>query len=165
MALLNWLDSILFGVRKVYYAATEMPERPAVKFTGAGVSVADDSSAKATVVTIAGSSMPAGEIVQGAEGSVATSGAINALATTGFATINLTSATAVTLNGIANGATGKDLFLVFTATGTIVEQSGSASAGNKIKCGGGVNVPVSGGKLAHLRYHADGFWHLVSVSP
>lgn len=37
MAKLNWLDALLFGVRRVLAAGAELPERPAVNFVGASV--------------------------------------------------------------------------------------------------------------------------------
>jgi hypothetical protein len=52
MAKLSILDSILFGVRRIFWSSTEMPERPGIKFTGDGVSVADNATDNVTVVTI-----------------------------------------------------------------------------------------------------------------
>lgn len=52
--MLSWLDQLLFGVRKVFNGGTELPDRPAIKFTGAGVVASDDATNNLTLVTIAG---------------------------------------------------------------------------------------------------------------
>ncbi len=57
---MNWLDGLLYGVRRVLYAGAEMPERTDVNFTGAGVVVTDNAGAGRTDVTIAGAGPGAG---------------------------------------------------------------------------------------------------------
>ena len=52
--LLNWIDTMFFGVRRLFGPTDEeMPERPAVKFAGA-CSVTDDPAGNRTVVTVGG---------------------------------------------------------------------------------------------------------------
>jgi hypothetical protein len=52
--MLNWIDALFFGVRRIFFDGVEQPERPAVNFTGDGVSVADDPANNRTTVTISG---------------------------------------------------------------------------------------------------------------
>src|SRR5262245_31679479 len=53
-ALLNWIDTMFFGIRRIFSPADdEIPERPAVKFAGA-CSVVDDPTGNRTVVTVGG---------------------------------------------------------------------------------------------------------------
>src|SRR6185369_4212071 len=52
--LLNWIDTMFFGIRRLFDGAdAELPERPAVKFTGA-CSVVDDPANNRTVITVGG---------------------------------------------------------------------------------------------------------------
>src|SRR3978361_1108339 len=52
--LLNWIDTMFFGIRRLFDPAdNELPERPAVKFAGA-CSVVDDPAGNRTVVTVGG---------------------------------------------------------------------------------------------------------------
>ena len=52
--LLNWIDTLFFGVRRLFDKAdAELPERPAVKFAGA-CSVVDDPANNRTVITVGG---------------------------------------------------------------------------------------------------------------
>ena len=54
MSLLNWIDAMFFGVRRLFDGSdTALPERPAVKFGGA-CSVVDDPAGNRTVVTVGG---------------------------------------------------------------------------------------------------------------
>ncbi|WP_437798512.1 hypothetical protein [Sorangium sp. So ce693] len=50
---LNWIDTLLFGVRRIHAAGVEMPERPAINFTGKGVTATDDPANNRTTVTVA----------------------------------------------------------------------------------------------------------------
>lgn len=56
---LSWLDSLLFGIRKIFYVldgtTIEAPERPAIKLVG-DVTVADDPVNKRTTITIGAAS-------------------------------------------------------------------------------------------------------------
>src|SRR5689334_22544980 len=53
MNLLNWIDTLFFGYRRIYAAGVEMPERPAVNISGPGVVVSDDAGNNWTNITIA----------------------------------------------------------------------------------------------------------------
>lgn len=51
---LSWLDSLLFGIRRIFNGeGVELPDRPALQFTGEGVtSITDDATNKRTVINI-----------------------------------------------------------------------------------------------------------------
>ncbi|WP_437279359.1 hypothetical protein WME90_02025 [Sorangium sp. So ce375] len=51
--ILNWIDTLFFGVRRLYAAGTELPERPAINFAGPGVTATDDPANNRTTVTVA----------------------------------------------------------------------------------------------------------------
>ncbi|WP_438041458.1 hypothetical protein [Sorangium sp. So ce128] len=53
MSILNWIDTLFFGVRRVFAAGVEVPERPAINFAGGGVTVSDDPANNRTTVTVA----------------------------------------------------------------------------------------------------------------
>lgn len=55
--MLNWIDTLFFGVRRILAAGVELPERPALNFVGAGVAVTDDPANNRTQVAIAGASL------------------------------------------------------------------------------------------------------------
>jgi len=52
--MLNWIDTLFFGVRRILAAGVELPERPALNFTGAGVAVTDDAANNRINVAIPG---------------------------------------------------------------------------------------------------------------
>ena len=96
---------------------------------------------------------------------VATSATINALSTaSGF--IKLTGTTATTLNGLASGSNGKEVFLYngSTALVTIVYQSGSASSSDQITTPNGLNVLMEAGTSAIFKYDSSATkWILINA--
>lgn len=73
----SWLDALLFGVRQVFAGASQMPERPGISFSGAGVVVTDDPTNNRTSVVIsAGGATPTGtgipHVIAGAYAAAAT---------------------------------------------------------------------------------------------
>lgn len=74
MGLLSIFDTILFGIRRVYYGliadAVEMPERPALNFEGEGVKVIDDPGTNRTriVISPAVGSVPESRTITGDDG-------------------------------------------------------------------------------------------------
>lgn len=53
---LSILDTILFGIRRIFEGETELPERPAIRLLGAGVTVTDNPTDNVTDITIPGAS-------------------------------------------------------------------------------------------------------------
>src|SRR5262245_62129319 len=52
--LLNWIDTMFFGIRRLFDGSdAELPERPAVKVTGA-CSLVDDPTNNRTLITVGG---------------------------------------------------------------------------------------------------------------
>ncbi|WP_437647885.1 hypothetical protein [Sorangium sp. So ce362] len=51
--ILNWIDTLFFGLRRIYAAGVEMPERPAINFAGPGIAATDDPANNRTTVTVA----------------------------------------------------------------------------------------------------------------
>lgn len=53
MGVLSILDTILFGIRRIYKGdGTEMPERPSITLSGAGVTTTDDPTNNTTLIEI-----------------------------------------------------------------------------------------------------------------
>jgi hypothetical protein len=50
---MSWITDKLLGIRRILFAGLEFPERGAVNFTGAGVTVSDNPSEKRTEIDIA----------------------------------------------------------------------------------------------------------------
>lgn len=117
---LSWLDSLLFGLRALWYGGAQMPERSALEFTGAGVSVADDASTKRTVITI-----------PGASGSVASVSAVAPLANTGTSTAPVIEMTGV-ISNTQHGSRGGGSLHAAATTST----AGFMSAADKTKLDG-----------------------------
>ncbi|XXY23357.1 hypothetical protein WME88_27475 [Sorangium sp. So ce216] len=59
---MSWITDKLLGLRAVFFGGSQLPERGAVEFAGAGVSVEDDPSNRRTKVTIAGGGEAIGEV-------------------------------------------------------------------------------------------------------
>lgn len=98
---------------------------------------------------------------------ISVAGTYNALNRGGGSSIYFGVVGGVTLNGIAGGQDGMILYL-FTASGTtltIANESGSASAGNRIATHTGANVTINGRGGATLIYSSDtSNWRIVGVA-
>lgn len=57
-SLLNWIDVLFFGVRQIWAAGVQQPERGAVNFHGSGVTVIDDPTNNWTDIEVGMSSTP-----------------------------------------------------------------------------------------------------------
>lgn len=70
MGLLSILDTVLFGVRRVFSNGVELPERPAIAFAGEGVTVVDDVANNRTTITVspAVGAVPETRKIEGSDG-------------------------------------------------------------------------------------------------
>lgn len=50
----TWLEGLIYGVRSILAGNTPLPDRPAISFSGAGVTVTDDVANNRTSVVVAG---------------------------------------------------------------------------------------------------------------
>jgi hypothetical protein len=114
---LSWLDSLLFGFRAIWHGNAQMPERSAIEFAGAGVTVEDDAATKRTKITI-----------PGASGAVASVSAVAPLGNTGTATAPVIEMTGV----ISNTQHGSRVGGTLHATAT-TSTAGFMSAADKTK--------------------------------
>lgn len=71
-SMLNWMDALLFGLRRVFVGSIEMPERPAIQ-CGWGITATDDPNTNRTVLSVVSADNtievgPSGVRVPGAAG-------------------------------------------------------------------------------------------------
>lgn len=102
--------------------------------------------------------------LQANAGADITAGVVPALGSADLQYIRLTSASTTGLGGVANGVSGKDLF-IFNDTGntlTIQNEYGSSSASDRIICG--QNLSWSNQQILHLKYDsAELRWIVVTL--
>lgn len=128
---LSWLDAILFGVRRLLAGTSELPERPALKVTGAGATLTDDPVNKVTVLNIPGVTAGGGVI---ADSLVSGGTTLNDLSigSAPVTVVRVVSATLTTITGISPPS-GTPMFVVLICDGasSVVlkhQDTGSAAA-------------------------------------
>lgn len=170
----GWLEKMP-GIRDIVYGLVTMPRRSKLKFTGAGVSVADDGSQ--TVVTVSGGGGGGGytesEVVDAPTG---TNDNYNPAGWADCTSLIVTSTTPVTITGFAAPGSGKPYFRRISFVGgagslTIAHMSSGSSAGNKVECPNPFDaaltydVTLTKGSTAWITYNANNArWQLVSLS-
>jgi hypothetical protein len=118
--MLSWLDTLLFGLRQVWFDSAQLPERSAIEIVGDGVTVEDNTTSKRTIITI-----------PGVTGAVASVSAVAPLQNTGTATAPIIEMTGVISNTQHGARAGGTLHAVAT-TGA----AGFMSAEDKTKLDG-----------------------------
>lgn len=112
--------------------------------------------------TITGDWTFSGEFITDGRSNVATTGTINALATTGVSVIRMTGGAQVTLNGMAGGADGKRVIIINQTSAVLLmnTESGSASAANRLRFASSASISV-GDAFQFIYDGADSRWQLI----
>lgn len=168
----GWLEKMP-GIRDIVYGLVTMPRRSKLKFTGAGVSVADDGTQ--TVVTVSGGGGGGGGYTE-SEVSDTIAGTLDNYSPTGWADCTSLVLTGTgTITGFAAPGAGKPLFRRIVVTGasavTITHLGASSSVGNKVECPNpfdaalSYDVTLTRGSSAWIVYNtASARWQLVSLA-